>query len=290
MKHIIHFFLGGAVVLLLAVFVTACNRSGDRQTDTISFHFDLPANDTFRYIISNEQKVQSQGIDMDFATTIEVLYQRLKDSAGLQIVKSTVDRVRVYIQSPTMNVSFDSENGNMPQSSQSAIEPMFRLINKSYLLYLNEEGMIQEVKALSGNPSSSSDDSLLIQTLGKSFDFYPQQPVKIGDNWKTNTELLIQGINTSLKTTYTLKAVHGDTAIVDVSAKLDAPERNLVMNGVTMKINMNGTQNGDMKVLISDGRLLHAGFASNITGHFSAQGQKMESNTEGKATITSKKE
>lgn len=290
MKQTIQFFFYGLTFLLCASLMAGCNRNSSQQPEEISFHFNLPVDTAFRYIISNEQKVQSKGADMDFVTTIEVLYQKLKDSASLQIVKSTISRVAVNIHSPAMNISFDSRDGNVPKSSQSAIEPMFRLINKTYLLYLNEEGKIQDVKALSTNQGSSPDDSLLIQTLGKSFDFYPQRAVKIGDSWKTNTELLVQGINTSLKTAYTLKAVKGDTAILDVRSKLDAPERNLVMNGISMKITMQGTQDGDIKVLVSNGRLLHAGFSSNITGKFSAQGKNMKSTTVGKATITSKKE
>lgn len=230
------------------------------------------------------------GSDIHLATAIEVGYQKEKDSADFQLIKSTINRVSVKINSPVMNVSFDSKSGNAPKASQSAIEPMFNLVHQSFLVYLKKDGTIDRVTHPTESSFTTANDSLLIQTLGKSFDFYPTNPVAVGDSWNTTTQLPVQGINTTLKTTYTLKSVTGDTALIQAQSSLDAPERTLVMNNISMKIKMNGTQSGTLKVFIPEGRLLQASFSSDITGIFNARGQEMKSVTRGTSTITSKKE
>lgn len=288
MKPGINFFYFLTWVVFLAFF-SSCNN-GDKGQKMISFKFNLPAGNSYHYIISNEQNVQSTGSSIKLSTTIEVNYQKQKDSADLQLIKSTIDRVAVKINSPVMNVSFDSKSGDAPSVSQSSLDPMFHLVNQSFLLYLNKDGVINKIAHLTESSSTEVNDSLLMQTLGKSFDFYPAKPVTIGDSWETTTTLAVQGINTSLKTTYTLKSVSGDTALIAAASSLKAPERNLVMNNVSMKIKLAGTQSGTLKVFIPEGRLLHASFSSKITGIFQAQGQEMKSVTEGISTITSEKE
>lgn len=125
MKQTIQFFFYGLTFLLCASLMAGCSRNSSQQPEEISFHFNLPVDTAFRYIISNEQKVQSKGADMDFVTTIEVLYQKLKDSASLQIVKSTISRVAVNIHSPAMNISLIPAMAMSPNHHSRQLNPCF---------------------------------------------------------------------------------------------------------------------------------------------------------------------
>lgn len=288
MKHLAR-FLFFIVPVFLSAFWASCN-SANKNQKSISFKLNLPLGEDYRYVIANEQNIQSMGTDMKLATSLEVNYQKQNDSSGFQLIKSTIGRVVVRVNSPVMNVSFDSKNGDVPKFGQSSLEPMFHLVNKSFLIYLDKQGVIHQIRHLSEPVTPTANDSVLMQTLGKSFDFYPANPVAVGDSWMTTTQLPVQGITTVLKTTYTLASVRDDTAFLDAQAELTAAERNLVMNNVPMTISMNGTQKGSLAVYIPQGRLLKASFSSTITGVFKAQGQEMKSVTTGTSTITSEKE
>lgn len=225
------------------------------------------------------------------ATTLEVDYRKIKDSESVQIIKSTIDRVAVNITSPAMNVSFDSRNGINPPASQTAAASMFELVNRSFLIYLKKNGEVKKIVNLpAGGTSKIVDDSLLMQTIGKSFDFFPTHAVSVGEKWKTETQLPVQGINTFLKTTYVLQSLRGDTAFLKATSALEAPERNLVMNQVPITISMEGTQAGTLKVLVPEGRLLQASFSSKIIGNYKAMGQEKKTTTEGISTVSSEKE
>lgn len=270
-------------------FFSSCNNN-HQSKNKIIFHFNLEQGATYHYTIKDEQKVGSPVGDMSLSSAIGVDYKKVKDSAGLQIINSTVKSVLVQIHSGNTNVTYDSKEGVMPTSSQFALAQLFQLIDKPFFIYLNPDGTIQKISGLPDGNAPGSNDSLLMQTFEKSFDFYPNHPVAIGESWTTTTQLPVQGIPNYLQTNYSLQSVEGDTAFITVKGTLEAKDRTLIINDIPMKIGMAGTQTGNLKILIEEGRLLNAGFSSKITGVYKAMGQEKRTTTIGSSSIVSEKE
>lgn len=258
------------------------------QDEAISFGLNLPAGSRYLYTIKSAQDVSAMGSTLKQQSTIEVNYKSLGNDKQTSLIEATVEHILLSVNSPAMNVSFDSKSANTPHSNLPAVSQMLALANQTYKIQLDSNGRIQQVTPVSA-ASSKGQDTVLTQLLQQSLAFYPGHPVKIGDSWTSTVSMPVQEINAELKTTYTLTARHGDTAVIGALAELKSPKKTLVMNDTKMSIEMNGTQKGTLEVYIPEGRLLTATFSSKINGLMEANGQTLQSDTEGQSTISSQK-
>ncbi|HET8573007.1 MAG TPA: DUF6263 family protein [Edaphocola sp.] len=277
-------------ILLCALFsgmFYSCTSS-KVQDEAISFGLNLPKGNSYLYTINSAQDVSAMGSTMHQQSTIEVNYESLGDSNRAPLIEATVRHIVLSVNSPAMKLSFDSRSGSTPNPSLPAVSEMLALANQTFKIQLDSNGRIRQVYPV--RPASGNNrDTVLTQLLQQSLAFYPGHPVKIGDSWTSTVSMPVQEINAELKTTYTLTARHGDTAIIGALAELKSPKKTLVLNQTKMSIEMNGAQKGTLKVYIPEGRLLNATFSSKINGLMEANGQTLQSNTEGQSTISSEK-
>lgn len=262
--------------------------SNKTQDEAISFGLNLPKGNSYLYTINSVQDVSAMGSTMHQQSTIEVNYKSLGDSNRTPLIEATVQHITLSVNSPAMNLSFDSKSGSTPHTNLPAVSQMLALANQTFKIQLDSNGLIQQVKPV-GASFGNGQDTALTQLLQQSLAFYPGHPVKIGDSWTSTLSMPVQEINAELKTTYTLTARHGDTAVIGALAELKSPKKTLTLNDTRMSIEMNGTQKGTLEVYIPEGRLLTATFSSKINGLMESNGQTLQSDTEGQATISSKK-
>lgn len=282
-KYLAYLLLSASSLSMLS----SCSTS-NVQNEAVSFGLNLPKGNHYLYTIKSTQEVSAMGSTMHQESTIEVGYESLGDHSGGPAIEATVQHIALSVNSPGMNVSFDTKTGNTPHSDLPAVSQMLALANKSFTIHLDSNGHIQQVQPV-GDVSAKGQDTVLTQLLQQSLAFYPGHPVKIGDSWTSTVSMPVQEINAELKTTYTLTARHGDTAIIGALSELTSPKKSLVMNDTKMSIEMNGTQKGTLEVYIPEGRLLTATFSSKINGLTEANGQTLQSETEGQSTISSQK-
>lgn len=281
-------YFGYILLSVLSLGLLSSCSSNKSQDEVISFGLNLPEGNSYLYTIKSAQDVSAMGSTMHQESTIEVNYKSLGKDKQTSLVEATVQHIVLAVKSPVMNVSFDSKSPNTPHSNLPAVSQMLALANQTYKIQLDSNGRIEQVTPLSLE-SSKEQDTVLTQLLQQSLAFYPGYPVKIGDSWTSTVSMPVQEINAELKTTYTLTARHGDTAVIGALAELKSPKKTLVMNDTKMSIEMNGTQKGTLEVYIPEGRLLTATFSSKINGLMEANGQTLQSNTEGQSTISSQK-
>lgn len=281
-------YFGYILLSVLSLGLLPSCSSNKSQDEVISFGLNLPEGNSYLYTIKSAQDVSAMGSTMHQESTIEVNYKSLGKDKQTSLVEATVQHIVLAVKSPVMNVSFDSRSPNTPHSNLPAVSQMLALANQTYKIQLDSNGRIKQVTPVSA-ASPKGQDTALTQLLQQSLAFYPGHPVRIGDSWMSTVSMPVQEINAELKTTYTLTALHGDTAVIGALAELKSPRKTLVMNDTKMSIEMNGTQKGTLEVYIPEGRLLTATFSSKINGLMEANSQTLQSNTEGQSTISSQK-
>lgn len=273
--------------ICISIFVS-CSPDNDNSSGKINLKFNLPKEGSYKYIIKNTQDLTAMGSSMHQELNIEVNYKKLKDSSRNQLIKTTIDRVTLKVKSPSLNISIDTKDDATPHTNMPAAAQMIAFANHSYLIKIDTNGQISDIFSASDSKKEAL-DSTLYNLLQQTLDFYPKHPIAIGDSWKTTVNIPVRDINTTLKTTYTLTDVKGDTAIVKALTSISAPTKTIIMNQNKMQINVNGTQKGTLKILISEGRLFNANFTSKINSIMHAEGQELESVTDGTSVITSEK-
>ena len=115
------------------------------------------------------------------------------DSDGIATIESTVDRMKMELQTPLGPMKFDTaDEEDSPQSAALAgqIRP---IVGKVSTQQMNPSGKIveatlpEEVKDMTSRAMGSSD---MLKTLSTNASLtFPEEPLKVGDTWSENMEV-----------------------------------------------------------------------------------------------------
>jgi hypothetical protein len=165
--------------------------------------------------------------------------------------------------------SFDSNDST---NLDSLYVPIASMINKPFNLIISDKGLASAQQLYETQPADSTDSADSIATVVTSFgdsslrkmmtpclNFYPPNPVKIGDSWKRNYTASSGFIHMKLENTYTLKSVEDGIAHIAMTANI-TPEfagQNMAFRGI---------QNGTMDVDIESGLILNSKISQQLKG------------------------
>lgn len=110
-------------------------------------------------------------------------------------------------------------------------------------------------------------DDTLRQNMEKMTRIFPDGPVAIGDSWSRTQEVKI-GMQAKIANTWTLKKIENGQATIAISSKIEPLDNAepIDMGIMKMKMDMNGTQDGEFVVKLADGWTQQATLAQDLKG------------------------
>jgi hypothetical protein len=235
------------------------------------------------------------------------------------------NHIGMSMRSKLMNFSYDSDSSAAPQAGEkdesatgglaSKMKDMYgkimgALVKKPMQITLDEFG---KVKTVSGYKEmiTSLKDSLSTMTPGKddaldnlmdeaqirqvfqqTFGTFPQKPVSIGEKWSNEFSQNQSGMPMKFSNTYKLVDVLAkeNEAIIDITSTITTGDNSeITKNGMSVKMDMNGTQTGKMTVDLGTGMVKSGKINQEIKVNMEMMGQKIPMTMKGTATMVGKK-
>ncbi len=290
----------------LAIVFNAC-----KSEEALTLKFSPEVSKKYEVSMNYEQDM-SMGAMGDMQNTVVMNYDLLikeKDSDGNFIILTTFKKMGFDTKSPQGNISYSSDSKTESNDMASAmIGKIFGgMIGQSFSMTVNKNGEVTELKgmeaifnnmiknmgldtvpggmqAVAGFRNQFSDEQFK-KNFGESFNILPSKEVKVGDTWAIDNNNNMMGFEMKTKNTYTLKEIKGDLAIVDLVSDFNLGNEN-DENDVKMK--MDGSQNGSLKIDINTGMTIESNIKQNISATQKMMGQEIPMKIEGNVKMTSK--
>jgi hypothetical protein len=278
-----------AILLFPAYLVSSCNSGKSDAGKKFDIKLNLPEGVSYLYSIGMDQEVSFSGMSMNQHIEMDLKYEMMPSDDSLKKLSVLYDHIAMNMSGPQGQVAFDSRDS---VSSAPGMGNLRSLINNPLIIYLDEKGKYQKTEAafldslLQAQPAA---DTALIDLVNHSFDFYPGQEVAIGESWHKKTSIVMGNLAMEVDNTYTLKSVEHGIATILVNSQLSLPEKNMETNGMKVKVNWTGKQNGAMEVMVATGQVISAKTQQTIEGSMEGSGQSIPMSANGNISITSKK-
>ena len=317
MKKIINFF---AAILLVAVI--SCNNSGKK----ITLQPNFKAGDvyTLDYNINMDQDVMGMknkiGMDMGYKLGIK----DADPKTGFTI-DMNFSRIAMNMSMAAMSINYDSEKKNDAAGDTSTgpsgmINKMMRtilggMLNKSAMVKMTTAGEVKEVtgfkeimeavadSAVKAVPNMTKDQ--MQQSMGGAmneeqiksvfqqiFSIYPQKEVSMGETWTRDLTTSQNNIPMKISSTYKVVEINekDNEIILDVNGKIATQgEGEIKQNGMTIKMNMTGTQSGKITVDTKTGFIKQGKLTQDMKAEMEMMGQKVPMDMKMVLNMTGKK-
>lgn len=278
MKKVIQ--LSALATVLLATTSTIACKSSDDKKDSKEQSSSTPSSDGYRLKFQLKPGT-SFSFENDIKQTIEASGSNTSNNIFTKYTFNTSTstdantKIEVMYDEMTMEMSLMGQSMKMGSKEQNEESKIFRdIINKPFSMIVSPEGKVLKVEGFENIDKSGTlkaDD--MKQSMETSFNIYPDKPVKVGDTWKKEANMNMQMFKMNISTTYTLKAVKDNVATINLNSEI-AMSPDAGQNEV-MKMNISGTQKGDLEVDMNTGMPLKGNIIQDITGEIEAQGKKM---------------
>lgn len=284
-----------ALSVLGANVFTAC-KSGNSDSNTspkisadgrsVDLSFNLKPGNSYVYTSKVEQDINSMG--MKTTNNIFAAYTYTVTASENNNVKLSVhyNKMNMEMNMNGETVKISSEDDN----EQSA--PFRMLIGKPFTMEISPKGNIMNIEGWEeiGKMANFKTEDIK-QMMGSSFNFYPDKPVKVGESWTKDISSSMQMFKMDIKSTYTLKEIKGDVAILDSKATITmSPDATADPRMKDMKMEMKGDMTGEMQVDIPSGMAISGSLSQDIDGKMSMQGQEMPMSIKSKITLSGKQQ
>ncbi len=250
-----------------------------------------------------EQNAMGQAMKTQQDMLMESTYDVAAGSGDNRKITVTYDRIAMNMKNAMMNMSYDSKD---PSKGDPKLAAMGGLVGKPFSMEVSGQGEILKVDGLSNIINGMGDtstpegvamrqqmaqtfnDTAIRSMMQQSLNIFPDHPVKPGETWKKTYTMSMGFMNMSIENEFKLTSVSGNTAHVDVAAKIrgggaGTPEMK------NMSINLNGDQKGTMDVEVATGLVTDSKLKQNIKGDVSAMGMKMPMTISSDIHLTAKK-
>lgn len=262
--------------VLLASFLNAQNYS---------FVFKPQKNDAYdvytRMKSTIIQQVLGEEITVEMVLNMNSLYEFDDDGANKKI-SITYNKMDVDMGVMGMSTTMSSES----DAPESAV--LRQLKGKTVSLTVTPQGNIVNVwgaeKLLDTAGADASQIQAIMSVVGSdavkssmtlAMDFYPEQPIKVGQSW-SKTTTLTHPYELVAESSYTLQRVEGKKAFINVVSKLNTPsDVKMEYQGMTMGIHLEGGITGSYEVDLDSGLSVAATTQQNMKGEIEAMGQKL---------------
>jgi hypothetical protein len=240
------------------------------------------------------QTVMGQTIPMEQEMTF-VYDMNIKEKDSQVIEAEFIYREVYYLlSSAMMKMAYDSKNPveNMSETDKMMAKIFGVLIGKPFNVSFTADGSVLSVsgmdtimedvvKAVADDGQIASQIVSALQQqfgnepIGKSFEqsfkIYPDRKIKVGDSWETQQTVVISGMTTETKSTYTLKSLKKNVASAEVVSSM-------VLKPIGMEGTIAGEQTGTMEIDVKTGLPLTGNITQNIKGTLTTQGVEVSMN------------
>jgi hypothetical protein len=221
------------------------------------------------------QSIQGQSFDTEQRIAYEYTYSvRSLDAAGSAWVD--VVYTRVYLEQVTVVGSLLYDSANPPAEIPAGAEPFAALVGSGFSILITPQGEVLEIDGLEAmyeqmlqamdfaDPAAEEqfrqsiqqqfgEEAMKQQMNGASFRF-PAEPIRVGESWTVTSEMAV-ALPMIMESTYTLRSVEGNVAVVEVSSQIQPnPDAGPVEFGsVQIEYSLSGEQVGRVQVDLSSG-------------------------------------
>jgi hypothetical protein len=253
-----------------------------------------PAKDTkyeyaMQMVQTIEQNAMGQKIPMETEMDMTYLMEIKGKTPQETQAQFTYRDIAYILSSPMMKMGYDSKNPvENPSEMDRMLSKIFStLIGKPFTLNIAPDGSVKSVtgmnaiaenmtKAVAADGQMAAQvsaavkqqfsDAAMKNMFEQSLKIYPANAVKPGDSWNVENTMAISGMNTTVKTKYTLKEVRKNEVTIAVEATMD------MQSGAGMEGKLTGTQTGTMLVDVKTGMPVSGELSQNIKGSVKTQG------------------
>ena len=248
--------------LFLVLVFSNCNNA---PTEGVTVKLRLQKGDRFEQVMHMQMKMQQpmmgQTVEMTNGIGFTYHFEVVDDSAGWKKLSSTITRVQVDLTGMGQNMHYDSEAAADTTAATDLMANMFgSLKGSAFYFTVNDEGKVGQVSGFdslqqkmgSTVPDVSAqkpfDEEGFRQNLQQSFAAYPPHPVKVGESWSRDMDMLMEGMKVNSVNTFTLQSATANDAVIKVQSDLKSDGSSQVKGSeMSMTGRSDGTITYDMK-------------------------------------------
>ncbi|MBS1593092.1 MAG: hypothetical protein JST90_02125 [Bacteroidetes bacterium] len=229
-----------------------------------------------------DEAIAGQQIKMDmtanFGYTQEV---KSVEPNGDYVIESTYEHIAMKVSAMGSTITYDSDLKKQKDSIAESLGSTFsKVIGKKFLVTVSPKGKVSKVTGLkeiltdmmaSSTPNAVQlvqtffDEDKIISNYSSAYGYFPDHAVKVGETWN-NTNQIQSVVPVDIKSTYTLKEVKGNNAVIGMAADIAMKNDSMEVQGMTAKLDLKGTFAGDYKMDIKTGLPTAGSIDMPITG------------------------
>jgi hypothetical protein len=289
------------------ILIVSCKIQPDSDRDydkfdpdkTYKLQLNPATGSAYYYDITNESEtkleVDDKRVNNETKTTVGVNYTISRDSAGDFLFNTVYNKVHFYTKSGDIETDMDADNAAF---SMNPAEKMLGILKDANIVAtVSPSGEIKNVsgykemgdKIMAGfaaNDINSKNivqdqwekligDGLIKKNMDQLFKIFPDSAVHLRDTWKLNSRQDGE-IGLNVKTTYTLKAINSEIAIIGAKGKITSDNNatnEMGYGGVTT--NLTGEQLGEFEMEAKTGMLIRCNIKINVEGTIEVMGREI---------------
>lgn len=278
------------LTVLAALLLYASCKSGE----PINLKLNLQPGSQYLYTtdmkMGMEQSAMGQTIKTQQDMTMESIFDVAAGSGEDRRITVTYDRIAMSMKNSMMSMNYDSKD---PAKSDEKMAMMGAMLHKPFTMEVSNQGEIKKVEGLSAIINSIGDttstegaqmrqqmaqtfsDTAIKNMMQQSLNIFPGHPVRLGDTWKKTYSMSVGPMNMTINNEFKLASVSGNTAHLDVNAKIRGGGAGSSPEMKNMSINLDGDQKGTMDVEIPSGLVTESKMKQTIKGDISMMGMKI---------------
>ena len=199
----------------------------------------------------------------------------------------------VEVASPMMNFRVDSETdiATLSGMERDMAEIINTFVGQTMNIVLGTDGSVKSISGIdvadTTNPaiamvqSQFFGEDAMKQMFEQTFNIYPSQEVRVGDSWNNNMNFVVQGMNTSAQTTYTLTSITGNVASIDMVTVMTITGADATITG-----EISGEVTGTIKLDVATGMIISSNQEGSVSGTIQTGGMSVAVEMITRGTVT----
>ena len=256
------------VCIALVAFVSGCDDIANsiQHRGPVNISFNFKKDSTYLYIVDSRMllmpEVNGKTLSIKQEMKLVATYKVLSASENQKNFTVTYTRITMSSGNGSVSSDFDSDDST---NLDPLFQPIAALIHQPFNITVSDKGLssAQQLYTASINDSTTTThsfgDSSLRKMMMQCLNFYPPQPVNIGDSWKRSYTTSTGFLHMRLDNTYTLKSIDNDVAHIELNA-------NIFPEDTTHMMKFKGIQSGNIDVEISSGMILNSKISQQFKG------------------------
>lgn len=307
------------VVLAFPILLSACKESTQTKTvngisvpGTYSLHLAPDAGARYNYDIVSESKtiheIGEEKKESGNSIQMNVSYETSKDSSNNLLFHITYNSFKAKIETENQEKNLDA---SVTSNEAPPAEKMFAAFKGAQLkAVISPKG---EVKSLTGlselfkhMEQIAGDDEEALSMLRNSvrknmgqeyfqnsiesmFKLFPDSIMTIGQSWELENTINNE-FKSKVKSAFTLRKISEGIAYLDVKGDIVSKDEKVAVQGVNAKVDMEGTQQGEVQIEEKTGMLLQSNLKLKAKGSIDVMGRKIPFTFQTKNEVKGKKQ